>query len=120
MSHAGSCNPREARVDRRLQVWLHGKQTSCSGLLESIYLAALRLPSRCMVIYLSACLFLLLLECVFLWGRDQTLEMVSGPSSVPAEILSMFVYYVKVRATAFIHLFIHSFSIQCPVADFIM
>lgn len=40
---------------------------------EPIYQAVLQLLSWCVVIYLSACL-LLLLEHVFLWGRDQILD----------------------------------------------
>lgn len=57
--------------------------SSSSGLPEHIYLSALLL-SWCAVIHLSACLFLPLIECAFFWGRDQILDLVSGPSSVPS------------------------------------
>lgn len=69
---------------------------------RSIHLAALQrashLPScapACVTVYghlLSAGLLLLLLECVFLWGRNQSLGIVSALSLMPAEMRSLFVY----------------------------
>lgn len=70
-----------------LVTWEGGLVTSfSSGLLDPTYLVALQHVSQCMVIYLSGCLFLLLLECVILWGRDQSLDIVSSLSLMSAEI----------------------------------
>lgn len=88
----------------------HLVTSSSSGLPEYIYPSAPLLLSWCAVIHLFARLFLPLLECAFFWGRDQILDMVSGPSSVCSwNIINVCILHVWTNSfiRSFIHLFIH-------------